>query len=290
MGTIGGIVLATDGSADAHQAMRAAVDIAHATDAAVHVVNAWSLEPSTYGNAYAVRDELYERYAAEAGAVVDADRSAIADGGIADVTGHVQCGRPSDVILTLSDRVGAGLVVVGSRGRGPLARLALGSVSDSLVREAQVPVLVVRHGEHAWPPERVVAGYDGSPEAVSAARLGTLLATCVGVPITVLEVVPVLSEGDLAMPGSPVDVVAARRAELESRIGGVLGSAARGADLRVEIGHPAALLVAAAEGPRPALLAVGRRGAGRIRHMLLGSVSTKLLHVAPGAVLVVPHR
>jgi nucleotide-binding universal stress UspA family protein len=38
----------------------------------------------------------------------------------------------------------AGLIVVGSRGLGPLRRALMGSVSDSVVRHARCPVLVVR--------------------------------------------------------------------------------------------------------------------------------------------------
>jgi nucleotide-binding universal stress UspA family protein len=39
----------------------------------------------------------------------------------------------------------AGLIVIGSRGLGPLRRALMGSVSDSVVRHAHCPVLVVRH-------------------------------------------------------------------------------------------------------------------------------------------------
>jgi nucleotide-binding universal stress UspA family protein len=42
-----------------------------------------------------------------------------------------------------AEDIGAGLVVVGSRGRGPIKRAVMGSVSDSVVRHAHCPVLVV---------------------------------------------------------------------------------------------------------------------------------------------------
>lgn len=91
----------------------------------------------------------------------------------------------------------------------------------------------------------------------------------------------------LATDGS-ADAAHARRAVIDIARG--TGIPPRGVAVEVEIGHPAALLIAAAEGPPPALLAVGRRGIGLMRHMLLGSVSTKVLHGAPGAVLVTPYR
>ena len=98
-----------------------------------------------------------------------------------------------------------------------------------------------------------------------------------------------LSEAEVAVLGLRAhDIVEGRRADLERALSNLLIAPPAGVEARVEIGHPAAALIAAAEGPRPALLAAGRRGVGLMRQMLLGSVSTKLLHNAPGAVLVTP--
>jgi uncharacterized protein YeaO (DUF488 family) len=47
-------------------------------------------------------------------------------------------------IVNLAEEIGAGLIVLGSRGRGGIRRALMGSVSDSVVRHAHCPVLVVR--------------------------------------------------------------------------------------------------------------------------------------------------
>ena len=57
---------------------------------------------------------------------------------------HARIGRPDAEIVGLADELGAGLIVLGSRGLGPLRRALMGSVSDSVVRHAHCPVLVVR--------------------------------------------------------------------------------------------------------------------------------------------------
>ncbi|MFL5247864.1 MAG: universal stress protein, partial [Myxococcales bacterium] len=57
---------------------------------------------------------------------------------------HARVGFPDAEIAGLAGRLGAGLMVMGSRGRGPLRRALLGSVSDSVVRHAHCPVLIVR--------------------------------------------------------------------------------------------------------------------------------------------------
>jgi nucleotide-binding universal stress UspA family protein len=57
---------------------------------------------------------------------------------------HLGVGVPDREIVELAEKLGAGLVVMGSRGRGGIRRALMGSVSDSVVRHAHCPVLVVR--------------------------------------------------------------------------------------------------------------------------------------------------
>jgi len=54
-------------------------------------------------------------------------------------------GEVEGEIVHLAEDVGAGLIVMGSRGRGGIRRALMGSVSDSVIRHAHCPVLVVRH-------------------------------------------------------------------------------------------------------------------------------------------------
>ena len=60
---------------------------------------------------------------------------------------HMCIGRPDREIITLAETIGAGLIVMGSRGLGGIKRALLGSVSDSVVRHAHCPVLVVREAQ-----------------------------------------------------------------------------------------------------------------------------------------------
>jgi nucleotide-binding universal stress UspA family protein len=57
---------------------------------------------------------------------------------------HLRLGRADEEIVDVADSVGAGLIVMGSRGRGRLRRALMGSVSDSVVRHAHCPVTIVR--------------------------------------------------------------------------------------------------------------------------------------------------
>ena len=57
---------------------------------------------------------------------------------------HFRMARPDEGILAVGEDIGAGLMVLGSRGLGGVKRALMGSVSDSVVRHAHCPVLVVR--------------------------------------------------------------------------------------------------------------------------------------------------
>jgi nucleotide-binding universal stress UspA family protein len=57
---------------------------------------------------------------------------------------HLRMGQVDLEILALAEELGAGLIVMGCRGLGGVRRALMGSVSDSVVRHAHCPVLVVR--------------------------------------------------------------------------------------------------------------------------------------------------
>jgi hypothetical protein len=61
--------------------------------------------------------------------------------GLDGVEGRVAVGAPGDELVAFGDEVD--LLVVGSRGRGPLRRLILGSTSLHLTREARCPLLII---------------------------------------------------------------------------------------------------------------------------------------------------
>jgi nucleotide-binding universal stress UspA family protein len=134
------ILLATDGSREAELAATTAVDLAEKTDCELHVVYvepalpmiADFAEPGperTQPESRRLLDEQVERIRAAGGIVTEA---------------HLRLGRPDNQIVWVAEKLGAGLIVIGSRGHGGVRRALMGSVSDSVVRHAHCPVLVVR--------------------------------------------------------------------------------------------------------------------------------------------------
>jgi nucleotide-binding universal stress UspA family protein len=137
------ILLATDGSKDSELAIQAAVDLAEKTGSELHVVHVgivsyWVL-PDT------LRAEQYEHWKQEAQDRLDREVEKIRAAGGTIAGSHLKMGRRADEeILKLAEELGAGMIVVGSRGEGTLSRAFMGSDSESIVRHADCPVLVVR--------------------------------------------------------------------------------------------------------------------------------------------------
>lgn len=144
------ILLATDGSEDARLAASTAIELANTTGSELHVVHVASLLAMSSEASYMASqlyDEAYEEAEREAQKLLDEQVRMIeeAEGRVAEA--HLRIGRADEEILQLSEELGAGLVVVGSRGLSPIKRALIGSVSDSVVRHARCPVLLVRREE-----------------------------------------------------------------------------------------------------------------------------------------------
>ena len=147
------ILVATDGSEEAELATRTATDLAQKTSSELHVVHVFGIAPvgpPVYPEATELQGEALEAEAGErvseqrAREVLDAEVGKVRSGGGAVAEAHLLEGRTAPAIVGLAEEVGAGLIVMGSRGRGGIRRALMGSVSDSVVRHAHCPVLVVR--------------------------------------------------------------------------------------------------------------------------------------------------
>jgi nucleotide-binding universal stress UspA family protein len=140
------ILLATDGSKEAELAALRAVNLADATDSELHVVHVGVVPIllESYPGTLGYERRLYE-------AIEEMSRELLrkqswrvkAAGGTVAGT-HLRMGQVALEIVALAEELGADLIVMGSRGLGGLRRALMGSVSDSVVRHAHCPVLVVR--------------------------------------------------------------------------------------------------------------------------------------------------
>lgn len=289
------IVLATDGSEGAALATRAAVDLSVATGARLYVAHAWRFVPPYADYPRSMREDYSYLYEREARKVLGSQLDAIEDMGGTVTEARLLKNTPVDAILDLCDEVNPDLLVMGSRGLGPVRRILVGSVSDSVVYHARWPVLVVRDG--AWPPRRIFVGDDGSEDAGRAGELAAGIGELFGADCMLVrayrnppEPVGGWSAGDRRRLD---EALLRQERTLKERAEEIERIVATCPAVKLIEGEAAAAILGVAGGDeeRGVLVVVGSRGLGAVGSSQLGSVSTKVLRAAAGSVLVYPrHR
>jgi nucleotide-binding universal stress UspA family protein len=198
-------------------------------------------------------------------------------------------------LLEAAHRLGADVLVCGTRGRGAFARALLGSTSTSLLHNTDVPVLLVPDGAGGLDGP-VVAAYDGSDGAKRAIEAAGRLFTRRAVVVHAWEPV-----SQRALAGGRIDDLPQLIVQLHGALAdraatttgeGVAVARAAGLDAvgdTVEADDGAWRAVAgAARAHGAAVIATGTRGLGAARSVLFGSVSSGLVQNAELPVLVVP--
>jgi nucleotide-binding universal stress UspA family protein len=139
------VLLAIDGSEGTDVAARAAAEVAEGTGSALHVVYVEPL-PDFVKNgdgAPGYDRGLYEKIEEGARERLRKLTWRVKVGGGTVAEAHLRMGAVAEEIADLADELGAGLIVVGSRGLGRMRRALAGSVSEDVLRRARCPVMVV---------------------------------------------------------------------------------------------------------------------------------------------------
>jgi len=140
------IVIATDGSPSALEAVEYGLELASDQDAEpifVHVAPATEVLPVTGFGLGATPASVPHELDAHDREALDAAVEIAEMRGL-EAKAELLTGNAADAIVAYADSVDADLIVVGSRGHGAIAGALLGSVSQSVLREARRPVLIVR--------------------------------------------------------------------------------------------------------------------------------------------------
>ena len=281
------ILLATDGSEDAERASMAASDLASKSDTKLHVVHVWH-DVRGFAHDF-VKRELRRR----GQEVLDGQVEKIRAAGGEVAKAHLRGGRTSNQVIALGKEIGAGLLVVGSRGLGTVQRILMGSQSEEIVHHAQVPVLVLGGTDSFWPPERIVIGEDYSDDAGRAGELAAAIGKLYDATGLIVYSHPDLPE----IPPGETRSAVRNLADMRERDEKMLDDRAKGLErflgskleVRLSGDYPAKVLLDASQEVRPTLVAVGSRGRAGIARTRLGSVSTKVVTAAHAPVLVYPH-
>jgi nucleotide-binding universal stress UspA family protein len=201
--------------------------------------------------------------------------------------------RPASGLVDQAREFAADLVIVGSRGHGPIVSLLLGSVSAEVVDHAPCPVLVARRSTL----ERVVFATDGSTTATAAEDVLARWPIFASVPIRVVSVADVVRPWTTGiaptMYTQVLNAYAKDVAEAEAEHLGIatgsakrLAEAGRSADAEMRKGDAAAEIIAVAQESGTNLVVVGSRGQTGLKRIVLGSVARNVLVGSDASVLV----
>ena len=192
---------------------------------------------------------------------------------------------PAHVLCDLAEKE-VDLVVVGSPHRGILGRALIGSVAQALLHGAPVPIVLAPrdYAKEDHDSLRTIAvAYDGTPESDAALRQAEGLAISAGASLEVLTVATppavrnVLGQSSTATP-EPYTAI-------EQAIDNVDDAVEVHAHMLI---GPVAETLANACKKHTDLLVTGSRDYGPLERVLIGSVSSQLIHMAPCPVLAVP--
>jgi nucleotide-binding universal stress UspA family protein len=141
------IMFATDGSDQAAGALNVAIELAKDVGAKLEVLSVQPPLPVGRGAGGGPRVlEVEQKHGSEH--IAEAAVAAAAAVGV-NATAHTAHGDVVDCICAASETLNADLVVIGSRGHGPVTGALLGSVSHALIKRSQIPVTIVRETSHA---------------------------------------------------------------------------------------------------------------------------------------------
>ncbi len=279
----GPVLVATDLSEDADIALRQGYEIAadiRTPLVVCHVLpeafNVRMLFPHEAGVDTAVQTALEEK----ARRAIREKIETILGSGSAAVPIEIEIGTPHAGILMVGDRVGAGLIVIGT-----------GHTAMRVARSSVVPVLIARP---APPTGGVLAATDFSDPSFPAICTGAEEAKRRGVRFRAVHCLNIADALAGALPGMisvapvPQSVIEQLESNARERLGDVLAKTPVVSEGLVLLSPPATGVLEAARSVPTALIVVGTRGRSGLSRLALGSVAEDVIRRAECSVLVVP--
>lgn len=265
------VLLATDGSAAAAGALRAALQMAQRCQSRLSVLTMVVSNPETE----ALIPDLVRRSEEQAHSLLARVEHDAKAGGVSPQLLVRHGDEAYEEIVGAAGDCGADLIVVGRRGHRSLMRRLMGSTTSEVIGHARCPVLVVPRAA-SLPERRILIATDGSPSAERATRLAAAVSGLCGVALSVLSV-------------SPPRRSAERHQETEAIVtNAVAMAAAEGVEAEPEIaeGREHEVIIDVARRIGADLIVLGSHGRTAFGRLLMGSTTERVIGLAECAVLV----
>ena len=274
------ILVGVDGSQSSIEALVWAATLGHGLGTRVTAAMAWEY-PARFalprgGHPDRPADETDQQ-------VVEQLEQIVEQSGLENVECRALRGPAHDALQRWSTRPEIRMLVLGTRGLGPIAGLLLGSVSRSLLFKTTRPLVLVPRRTSPVRVGRLVVGLDGSPISEGVAAWSAKLCSDLDASATIVRCV----DPGLEHSSERLDEIMTRsQLSFEIECCGVF----RG--LRVDHqplainGDPRRCLVETAEGEKAGLLVVGQRGTGQFAG--LGGTASYLVRHSPLPLAIIP--
>ncbi|HYG76312.1 MAG TPA: universal stress protein [Planctomycetota bacterium] len=280
------VLCAIDLSSLTPHVLMTAAEVAQAYGAKLVVLHAVEIWDRRYDF---VVEEMARRIELEARAKVQAELAHLGPNPEVPVEVQVVKGHGYTAISSAVKSLRPDLVVIGSHGRKGIDRILLGSVADRVLRQSPASVLVVR------PPKNpdfytIACAVDFSDTSRQALERALDLAVKDKVKavklIHVFEIPIIYIEAGMAYQSAFDHVMSIQKAEMEKFIE-PYKDCGIAIDVTIEEGPTAPTILSFAERVGADLLVVGTHGRSRLGALLIGGISSKVVHRATMPVLAV---
>lgn len=286
MTTIERILFPTDFTNRAERAFARAASLADAFGAELHVLNIVVPTETSLADPMghlSLKKESIDTWS-------DAYRLSNGDAGKI-VHAQVRIASPPVGILHYAESHEIDLIVMATHGRKGLDHLLLGSVAEEVVRRAGCPVLTIRNADAAanapdW--KRILVPVDFSESSAMIVKYAKELAIEYGAQLDLLHVIeeavfPTIYGVDPIAVAGPQ--VIERSKESLNELIQTTGEPDVPFEIHVAVGHPVKEIVDFAEGRGLDLITIATHGLTGLQRLLIGSVTEKVVRLAPCPVL-----
>ncbi|MBX0329947.1 universal stress protein [Oscillochloris sp. ZM17-4] len=204
----------------------------------------------------------------------------------------------TEALCSYAQEIGAELIVLCSHGRGSIARAWMGSVTDRVIRHAQIPTLVIRPSDgeinlsHAPAMSRILIPLDGSPLAEQAIAMAEALGGDPPAHYDLVRVVePALRGPALGNSERQIDTEAQEAAwhDASAYLEGIAAPLRERGHVVMTyapVGHVASAILERAEADAIDMIAMSTHGRGAVARMMMGSVADKVLRATSTPLLI----
>ena len=289
------VLVPTDFSALADVAIEQALELCERHGAVLHLLHAVVLhadDPNDPAHHFPDPEEIRARLEDIAASRLEARVEAARPRGVDVVRAQRRGIAAAPVILEYAAEVEADLIVMSTHGRRGLGRAFLGSVTEEVVRLADVPVRTVRRDTDAGQMpefESVLVPVDFSEHSAKAIRYAAEICRTYGAALHVVHVFEPPIHPEVYIGGSPAlpDFAAAEGGLTAALAEFAAGAGARDAVIHVLEGRAVSGILDTAAACGADLIVIATHGLTGLKHVLLGSVAERIVRRATCPVLTV---